>query len=184
MPSPLLPRTRSTTWIAALCLAAGAHAGVLVHELFTARTRPGTVVISSVTTAAPVQAVTPAASPLARCASERVCVIDRDALADAFADRDARLLRSVRALPVEGGLELSGIRRGGLLGRVGLRNGDVLTQVDGHPLRDGDDVEVLLARAQHGSFRLVYRRDDRVLSKRFELVESATLHTSTAKAPA
>jgi len=191
MPSSVLPRTRHATWIAALGLAAGVHLGVLAYQgiqAIAAEAHPSApVALTTVTNSFPTIVVErperseprkTAERQLAHCASEHVCVIDRVALADAFARRDARLLRSVRAEPRGGGLELSGIRRHGLLGVVGLRDGDVLTKVDDHPLVDGADVEVLLQRAQQGSFRLVFRRDDRVLSKRFELVDSAAFHTA------
>lgn len=188
MPSSVLPRSRHTTWIAALGLVAGVHLGVLayqtIHDIAADAHPSAPVALTTVTNSFPtvvVERPRPRPSPerqLAHCASEHVCVIDRAALADAFERRDARLLRSVRAEPVGGGLELSGIRRHGLLGVVGLRDGDVLTKVDEHPLVDGADVEVLLQRAQQGSFRLVFRRDDRILSKRFELVDTAAFHTA------
>jgi hypothetical protein len=189
MPSSIPPRSRYATWVAALALVAGIHVGVLAHQVLQTalEDEPSTVVVASVTNEAPT-IVLERAGPeraelqLAHCRSEHVCVIDRDALADAFARRDARLLRSVRAEPGEGGLVLSGVRRHGLLGVVGLRNGDVLTSVDGHPLTSGADVEVLLQRAQQGSFRLAFRRDDRMHVKRFELIDGAAFRTSARPA--
>lgn len=183
MSRTLLPRSRYATWVAALALVAGVHVGVLAHQLLQSEDEPPRASTVVVNNEAPTVIVEhePADRQLVHCANEHVCVIDRAALADAFARRDARLLRSVRAEPVDGGLELSGIRRHGLLGVVGLRNGDVLTRVDEHPLQSGADIEVLLQRAQQGSFRLVFRRHDRLVSKRFEVIDSATFHT--AKVP-
>lgn len=169
----MLPRSRYATWVAALALVAGVHVGVLAHQLLQPDEDPpcASTVVVNVAHEAPERR-------LVHCATEHVCVIDRAALADAFARRDARLLRSVRAEPVEGGLALSGIRRQGLLGVVGLRDGDVLTRVDEHPLQSGADIEVLLQRAQQGSFRLVFQRGDRLHYKRFELIDSASFHTA------
>ena len=183
MSRTLLPRSRYATWVAALALVAGVHVGVLAHQLLQPDDEPPCASTVVVNNEAPTVIVEHehAERQLVHCASEHVCVIDRAALADAFARRDARLLRSVRAEPVDGGLALSGIRRQGLLGVVGLRDGDVLTRVDEHPLQSGADIEVLLQRAQQGSFRLVFQRGDRLLYKRFELIDSASFHT--AKVP-
>lgn len=62
-----------------------------------------------------------------------------------------KLAASFRATFTPEGLRFDAVHEGSLLGKVGLRKGDVITHVDGRPLRSLDDAANLYARA--GSVR-------------------------------
>jgi hypothetical protein len=76
-----------------------------------------------------------------------------------------RELRTVRAVPRDGGVALYGIRRGTLLDRLGLKNGDVIREVDGHPVTDLDAMLQLHTRLRAGTLEgadvILERRGER-----------------------
>jgi membrane-associated protease RseP (regulator of RpoE activity) len=105
----------------------------------------------------PVEAPAPATAPAAprvpekpsdpmmdrvKCDAGSRCTIERTLISDLLAN--PRALGGLRALPSNGGFRLSGIRRGTLAHKLGLRNGDVLTEVGGKPLASIDDALSLL----------------------------------------
>ena len=96
-------------------------------------------------------------------ASGAIPVSAEDARADdATIERE---LRTVRALPRDGGVVLYGIRRGTLLDRLGLKNGDVIREVDGHPVTDLDAMLDLHTRLRNGTLEgadvILERRGER-----------------------
>ena len=77
-----------------------------------------------------------------QCDAGSRCTVERSLLSDLLAN--PRALGGLRALPSAGGFRLSGIRRGTLAHQLGLRNGDVLTEVGGRSLNSLDDALALL----------------------------------------
>ncbi|MBV1859946.1 MAG: PDZ domain-containing protein [Nannocystaceae bacterium] len=70
------------------------------------------------------------------------CTIERSVIQEVLANPSK--LGGIRAFPSSGGFKLAGIRRGSLAHEIGLRNGDVLTEVGGKPLDSLDDALALL----------------------------------------
>ncbi len=71
------------------------------------------------------------------CSKPLVCTVDRAWFTDA--DASGKLLRQARVIPslVDGetkGFKLYGMRRASLPARLGLKNGDLLTQIEDRPL--------------------------------------------------
>lgn len=92
---------------------------------------------ASTTTASATAAPTPAGS---------ATVIARSELDGALGDF-GKLAGSFRAAFTADGLRFDAVGDGTLLAKVGLRKGDVVTAVDGQPLRSMDDAANLYARA-------------------------------------
>lgn len=84
-------------------------------------------------------------SPLAdrvKCDAGSHCTIERGVIQEVLSNPSK--LGGLRAFPSSGGFKLAGIRRGSLAHEIGLRNGDVLTEVGGKPLDSLDDALALL----------------------------------------
>ncbi len=83
------------------------------------------------------------------CSSEDVCVVDR-AFVEALLTDPKVLMKQARPVPktVGGktGFALYGIRRGSLPKRLGLKNGDVITAINGSDLGSIDDVMALYVK--------------------------------------
>lgn len=94
-----------------------------------------------------VPATASASSPKATPATATIARAELDA---ALADF-SKLAGSFRATFTPDGLRFDAVQEGSLLGKIGLRKGDVVTYVDGKPLRSLDDAANLYARA--GSVR-------------------------------
>lgn len=60
-------------------------------------------------------------------------------------------LRTVRAIPRDGGVAIYGIRRGTLLEQIGLRNGDLIQTINGQPATDTDTMLSLYAAYAAGT---------------------------------
>ncbi|MCR9161765.1 MAG: hypothetical protein ACE37F_36335 [Nannocystaceae bacterium] len=89
---------------------------------------------------------TPATSdPMAdrvNCDAGKRCTVERSLIKDVMANPSS--LGGLRAFPSGGGFKIAGVRRGTLVHKLGLRNGDVLTGVGGKPLASIDDALSLL----------------------------------------
>ncbi|MBK6919396.1 MAG: hypothetical protein IPH07_18535 [Deltaproteobacteria bacterium] len=153
-------------FIAAACVAIGMHAGVLVHALLAPEV-PTSVTIGPVYVGSPhVTATTPAQGPTAvHCRSRNRCTIDRVALLH----EPMPFARGTTLAPVADGLRLQGAN--GLLTRLDLRDGDVLQTLDGHPLRDGADLETAIAGLGDDGFTFTLRRGHRQLRKRVDFAQ-------------
>lgn len=77
-----------------------------------------------------------------KCDAGSHCTIERSVIQEVLANPTK--LGGLRAFPSSGGFKLAGIRRGSLPHDIGLRNGDVLTEVGGKPLDSIDDALALL----------------------------------------
>ncbi len=90
---------------------------------------------------------TPAAAPASASTSAAgATTLTRAELDGALADFP-RLAASFRATFTPDGLRFDALGEGTLLTRIGLRKGDVITSIDGQPLRSLDDAANLYARA-------------------------------------
>ncbi|HEU4613851.1 MAG TPA: PDZ domain-containing protein, partial [Kofleriaceae bacterium] len=78
--------------------------------------------------------------------SSATATLARGELDAALADFST-LAASFRATFTPAGLRFDTLRDGTLLTRIGLRKGDVITSIDGQPLRSLDDAANLYARA-------------------------------------
>lgn len=87
-----------------------------------------------------------ASAPATSTASAGATMLARAEL-DAALANFSTLASSFRATFTPAGLRLDTVRDGTLLTRVGLRKGDVITSIDGQPLRSLDDAANLYARA-------------------------------------
>jgi membrane-associated protease RseP (regulator of RpoE activity) len=104
--------------------------------------------LASAATGAPESAS--AAAPRTASASAGATVVARTELDAALADF-AKTAGTFRATFTPDGLRFDSVAEGSLLAKVGLRKGDIVTYVDGKPLRSLDDAASLYARA--GSMR-------------------------------
>lgn len=77
-----------------------------------------------------------------KCDAGSHCTIERSVIQEVLANPSK--LGGIRAFPLSGGFKLAGVRRGSLAHQMGLRNGDVLTEVGGKPLDSIDDALALL----------------------------------------
>lgn len=77
-----------------------------------------------------------------KCDAGSHCTIERGVIQEVLSNPSK--LGGLRAFPSSGGFKLAGIRRGSLAHEIGLRNGDVLTEVGGKPLDSLDDALALL----------------------------------------
>jgi hypothetical protein len=68
---------------------------------------------------------------------------------------------AIRALPAEDGVRVFGVRRGALLGRLGLQNGDTILEVNGVPLTSPDAALSAYARVAHRADALFVRIERR-----------------------
>jgi hypothetical protein len=110
-----------------------------------------------------------------RCPADDDCVIDRSYVRGMIAAKScftpsARIVPSMRRDGTVMGVKLYGIREGALLHVMGLENGDLVTAVDGRPIRGLDDM--MAAYTSFGSissFTLEIVRADERLHKRYRL---------------
>lgn len=164
------PRDRSRTWMTVACLAVGVQGGHAIGSL--ALGEPTPMHAQELAHASIVDASAPTPTPrvdpkrTAWCSRPSLCFVDLDRLEA----QPSTLPRGLRLVPDGEGLRIDGAR--GLLTRLGLRNGDVLLAIDEHLLEDGDDLSALYGVAERGGFSLRYRRGERVLSKRINLIAS------------
>jgi len=77
-----------------------------------------------------------------KCDAGSHCTIERSVIQEVMTNPGK--LGGIRAFPSGGGFKLAGIRRGTLAHEIGLRNGDVLTEVGGKPLESLDDAFALI----------------------------------------
>jgi len=77
-----------------------------------------------------------------KCDAGSHCTIERSVIQEVLSNPSK--LGGLRAFPSSGGFKLAGVRRGTLAHEIGLRNGDVLTEVGGKPLDSIDDALALL----------------------------------------
>ncbi len=77
-----------------------------------------------------------------KCDAGSHCTIERSVIQEVLSNPSK--LGGLRAFPSSGGFKLAGVRRGTLAHELGLRNGDVLTEVGGKPLDSIDDALALL----------------------------------------
>ncbi len=77
-----------------------------------------------------------------KCDAGSHCTIERSVIQEVMTNPSK--LGGIRAFPSGGGFKLAGIRRGSLAHEIGLRNGDVLTEVGGKPLESLDDAFALI----------------------------------------
>lgn len=90
-----------------------------------------------------------------KCESENSCVIDR-AFVESVLSNPAALAKQARVVPsvVDGeprGFKFYGIRSGSLPKLLGLKNGDMITAVNGNELKSMDDAMALYAKLRRAS---------------------------------
>ncbi|MEM6990863.1 MAG: hypothetical protein AAF721_10210 [Myxococcota bacterium] len=193
--SPLIPRTTTLPWLAALLVGATVHVGWLAHEVMEDEAPPVVVVPAPTVlvvdgdgvpqtaeraaadrsealacraerkrkhkrkhkkrarkerrerrerTASAESGMTGTLLPAGAlsCDDETHCTLSRAALR-ALVDNPSRLARAARIVPAKAdgeqiGFKIFGVRRDSLPGQFGLRNGDLLTSLQGKPLTSID----------------------------------------------
>ncbi len=91
----------------------------------------------------------PQLSDQVQCKAKGDCTVRRELVDELFANPQS--LASLRAFPSGDGFKISGIRRGSLPHQLGLRNGDVLTEVNGRAMDSVDAALSLLPRLRTAS---------------------------------
>lgn len=91
----------------------------------------------------------PAKSDQINCEGGGSCTVERALIDEVLAN--PRSLGGVRAFPSGGGFKIAGVRRGSLVHQLGLRSGDVLTEVNGRPLDSVNAALDLLPRLKNAS---------------------------------
>lgn len=86
----------------------------------------------------------PAESDQIQCTGGSDCTIERDLINEVLANPTK--LGGIRAFPSGGGFKIAGVRRGSLPYQLGLRSGDVLTEVNGRTIDSIDAALELLPR--------------------------------------
>ncbi|MEZ4450211.1 MAG: type II secretion system protein GspC [Nannocystaceae bacterium] len=97
----------------------------------------------------------PGAEDAIKCESENTCTIDR-AFVESVLSNPAALAKQARVVPsvVDGeprGFKFYGIRSGSLPKLLGLKNGDMITAVNGNELKSMDDAMALYAKLRRAS---------------------------------
>lgn len=108
------------------------------------------------------------------CASENSCTVDR-AFVEKLLANPRQLMSQARMFPITrdgqtAGFRVSGIRNGSLASKIGLKNGDVLSEVNGSKLGTVDDALAMyqkLRRATHLS--VTVERGGAVINKEISI---------------
>lgn len=158
-------------FIAIVCVAVGLYAGATVHGLLAGPHGATTIVGPISVTQQAVALSTTASEPAAvECTSRSHCRIDLRRLSI----EPLQATRGLRLLPTDGGLQLQGVR--GPLAQLGLRDGDVLTAIDGATLDHDSLLPLLHGAVEHGGFRLDYRRGTRARRMRIDVEPGLQVH--------
>jgi hypothetical protein len=158
-------------FIAIVCVAVGLYAGATVHGLLAGPRSQTTIVAPvSLTQHAAASTIVAAEPPAIVCSTASHCRIDLQRLQAT----PMQLPRGLRLVPADHGLQLQGVR--GLLAELGLRDGDVLTAIDGDAVDHDTLFPLLHAAVARGGFALAYRRGTRARVLRVELEPGLQVH--------